>query len=193
VLKKLYNWTLEQAAKPYAEKALAVVSFAESSFFPIPPDAMLIPMVLKRPDKAYRIALICTIASILGAMFGYAIGYFFAPLAHQVFAFFHYEKALMDFEAFMRQYGPWAILIKGLTPIPFKLVTIASGLAHMNIAIFLICCTITRGLRFFAVAYLVKRFGPEITEAMEKRFYLVGTIIVGILVALVVAIKLLAH
>jgi membrane protein YqaA with SNARE-associated domain len=187
----MYDWTLKQAAKPHADKALGVISFAESSFFPIPPDVMLAPMVLARPDRAYYFALICTIGSILGALFGYAIGHFFAPAAHDLFAFFGYEKHLADFEAFMLKYGPWAILIKGLTPIPFKLVTIASGLAHINLGIFVLCCAITRAVRFFAVAYLFKRFGPEIAHTMEKRFYLVSGIVIGLLVVVVVAMKLL--
>lgn len=182
MLKKLYHWTMQQAEKPYAEKMLAIVSFAESSFFPIPPDVMLAPMVLAKPQNAYRTAFICTLASVLGALLGYAIGALAAPLGTAILEFFGYDKGLEAYKAFVAQWGMWAILIKGLTPIPFKLVTIASGLGQMNLLVFTLSCALTRGVRFFGVAYLCKKFGPEITAIIEKRIYLVAGVAIALLV-----------
>lgn len=191
--RQLYAWMMKMAAGKHAEKALAAVSFAESSFFPIPPDVMLIPMILAQRDKAYRFALVCTIASVLGGLLGYAIGYFLQPVGMAILDFFGYGKRLDGFKAFMEQWGMWVILAKGLTPIPFKLVTIASGLAQFNLAVFIASCVVTRGARFFLVAFLCKRYGAEITEMIEKRFYLVGTVAVILIVLGVVAIKLIPH
>lgn len=191
--RKLYNWMIKLAGGKHAEKGLAFVSFAESSFFPIPPDVMLIPMILAQRDKAYRFALTCTIASIVGALFGYAIGYFLQPVGMMILGIFGYDKKLDSFHAFMEQWGMWVILMKGLTPIPFKLVTIASGLAKMNLAVFFISCAVTRGARFFLVAWACKRYGAEITELIEKRFYLVGTIAVALIVLGIIALKFIPH
>lgn len=192
MLKPLYNWMLKLAGGRHAEKALAVVSFAEASFFPIPPDVMLIPMVLAKPDKAWRTALICSIASVLGGFLGYAIGYFVQPLGHWILALFGHPDGLEEFRAFFAKWGIWVIFIKGLTPIPYKLVTIAAGLAQFNLFWFGLASAVTRSLRFFIVAALVKRFGPEITEAMEKRFYLVASVAIAVIVLGFVAVKFLA-
>lgn len=191
MLRPLYDWTLKQAAKPHAEKIMAGISFAESSFFPIPPDVMLAPMVLTRPEKAYRFALVCTLASVAGAILGYAIGFFLKDFAIWLLGLFGYTGHLDAFESFMATWGPWAILVKGLTPIPFKLVTIASGLGSLNIFIFVLCCAVTRGARFFLVAYLVKRFGPRAQAAIEKRINLIGGIVIALLVLLIVVLKFL--
>jgi membrane protein YqaA with SNARE-associated domain len=177
----------------HAEKALAIVSFAEASFFPIPPDVMLIPMVLARPEKAWRAALICSIASVVGGFLGYAIGYYVQPLGHWILALFGHPAGLEEFRCFFAKYGAAVILIKGLTPIPYKLVTIAAGLAQFNLGLFFICSAVTRSARFFLVTALVKRFGPEITEMMEKRFYLVTSIVLAVVVIGFVAVKLLTH
>ncbi|ESQ76665.1 YqaA family protein [Asticcacaulis sp. AC402] len=191
--RQLYVWMMKIAAGPNAEKGLAAISFAESSFFPIPPDLMMAPMILARPDRAYRYALVCTIASVFGALFGYAIGYFFTPVGLMILNFLGYGERLADFHDFMEKWGVWVILGKGLTPIPFKLVTIASGIAHMALLPFFVSCAVTRGARFFAVAWACKRFGPQITEQLEKRFYLVGTVLVVLIVLGIVAIKLIPH
>jgi membrane protein YqaA with SNARE-associated domain len=152
----------------HALRALFGVSFAESSFFPVPPDAMMIPMVLARRDQAYKIAAVCTLASVLGGMFGYAIGYFLTDTARWMLEFFRHNA----FEEFTAAYNKWGwalILVKGLTPIPFKLVTIASGLSHYPFALFVLLATITRGARFFIVAALLKRFGAPVQEFIEER------------------------
>ncbi len=193
MLRRLYNWLLKLAGTQHAEKVLAVVSFAEASFFPIPPDAMLIPMVLAKPERAWRTAFICSMASVLGGFLGYAIGYYAQPLGQWILALFGHPQGLAEFHVWFAKWGAGVIFMKGLTPIPYKLVTIAAGLAQFSLVWFFIASALTRSLRFFAVAALVKRFGPEITELMEKRFYLVGTIIVGLLVAGIIAVKFLPH
>lgn len=193
MLRRLYNWLLKLAGTRHAEKVLAAVSFAEASFFPIPPDAMLIPMVLARPERAWRTAFICSVASVLGGFLGYAIGYYAQPLGQWILALFGHPQGLEEFHVWFAKWGVGVIFMKGLTPIPYKLVTIAAGLAQFSLVWFFIASTLTRSLRFFAVAALVKRFGPEITELMEKRFYLVGTIVVGLLVAGILAVKFIPH
>lgn len=191
MLRPLYDWTLKQAARPNAEKVLAAISFAESSFFPIPPDVMLVPMALAKPERAYRLALICTIASVLGGLLGYAIGYYLADVGMKILGLFGYAGNLDAFHNWIQEWGAWAILAKGLTPIPFKLVTIASGMGQLNIFIFTACCIVTRGARFFLSAYLLKRFGPQARELIEKRLYLAVGIFIAILVLGFVAIKFL--
>lgn len=193
MLKSLYNWMIRVAGTRHADKALAVASFAEASFFPIPPDVMLIPMVLARPEKAWRTAAICSIASVVGGFLGYAIGYYVQPLGHWILALFGHPNGLTEFRCFFAKYGAAVILIKGLTPIPYKLVTIAAGLAQFNLWLFFVCSAVTRSARFFILAAVVKRFGPEITEMMEKRFYLVSTIVLAVIVVGFVAVKLLTH
>jgi membrane protein YqaA with SNARE-associated domain len=189
LLRPLYDWTLKQAARPNAEKVLAAISFAESSFFPIPPDVMLAPMALAKPEKAYRLAFICTVASVTGGLFGYAIGYYLADIGLKILGLFGYSGNLDSFHAIIQEWGAWAILIKGLTPIPFKLVTIASGMGQLNLAIFFICCVITRGARFYLTAFLLKRFGPQARELIEKRINLVAIAGVAVIVLGIVAVK----
>lgn len=193
MLKPLYNWLIAQAGGKHAEKALAIVSFAEASFFPIPPDVMLVPMVLAKPERAWRTAFICSLASVVGGFLGYAIGYFAQPFGEWLLALFGHPQGLAEFRCVFAKYGAAVILIKGLTPIPYKLVTIAAGLAQFSLLIFFVCSALTRSARFFLVAGLVKRFGPEITEMMEKRFYVVTTIVLAIVVIGLVAVKLLTH
>lgn len=168
MFRAMYDWVLRMAHHRHALRSLAVVSFAESSFFPIPPDVMMVPMVLARRDQAYKIAAVCTAASVVGGMFGYAIGYFLTDLAHQVLEFFRHG-AFEDFTAAYNKYGWALILAKGLTPIPFKLVTIASGLSHYPFGLFVVLATITRGIRFFLVAALLKRYGEPVQAFIEER------------------------
>jgi membrane protein YqaA with SNARE-associated domain len=177
MLRALYDRVLALAASRRAPLWLGLVSFAESSFFPVPPDALLIPMVLARPERAYRLALICTVASVTGGILGYFIGYALydavaAPLIH----FYHYEAAAQSFVDRFQQYGLWVILIKGLTPIPYKIVTITSGLAHFNFAVFIAASVLTRGARFFLLAFLLNRFGPPVRSFIEQRLTLVTSL-----------------
>ncbi|MDI7774024.1 YqaA family protein [Asticcacaulis sp. EMRT-3] len=192
MLRPLYNWMIRLARGPYAETALAVIAFAEASFFPLPPDVMLAPLVLAKPEKAWRLAAICSVFSVLGGFLGYAIGYYVQPLGHWILALFGHPNGLAEFHRFFNKWGVWVILIKGLTPIPYKLVTIAAGLAQFSLLWFAISSAITRTTRFFLVAFLFKRFGPEITAVIEKRIYLVSAIVLAVTVLGFVIVKLMA-
>ena len=174
MLHRFYARTLALASSPRALWWLAVVAFAESSFFPIPPDALLIPMALARPDRAWRFALVCTIASVIGGALGYFIGYaVFDQLARPLIAFYGYAAKFDAFQAMYAQYGLWIILVKGLTPIPYKIVTIASGAAHFDFAVFMAASAATRGARFFLVATLLHLFGDAVRDFIERRLTLV--------------------
>jgi len=189
LLRKLYDWVFSLARSRHATPALAVVSFAESSFFPIPPDVMLAPMVLTRPDRAYFYAFVATVASVLGGILGYAIGYFLTDVGEAILTFIGSADAKEHFQQWYDRFGLWVILIKGLTPFPYKLVTIASGLAQFSFPVFLIASVITRGGRFFAVAYVIKRWGPAVWERVEKRLALWTIIGLAALIGAVVLLK----
>ena len=189
VLRRLYDWTMANATGRHAWAALFAISFAESSFFPIAPDVMLLPMVLADRKRAFLLAAWCTLASVLGGMLGYAIGaMLYDSLGQWVIRVYGYGESLEAFRAAYAKWGAWIILIKGLTPIPYKLVTIASGFAGYNFAMFVVLSAITRGARFGIVAGLIYWFGEPIREFIEKRLELVmlaalGTIIAGFLLA----------
>jgi membrane protein YqaA with SNARE-associated domain len=191
MLRKLYDWVLALAASRHAPWALAVVSFAESSFFPIPPDVMLAPMVAARPQKAYQFAAICTAASVIGGMLGYAIGVFLAPLAHTILAFFGHANGEAEFQAWFAKYGLGVILLKGLTPIPYKLVTITAGLARFDLFTFVWASVLTRGVRFFVEATVLKFYGPAILAEVEKRLTFYVLLLLAVLVGIVVLLKVL--
>ena len=175
MFERLYRWVLSLAARPKADRALAAVSFCESSFFPIPPDVVLIPMVLARPDQAWRLAAICTVASILGGLLGYAIGAFLYDTVGQwLIGIYGLKDEALAFQARYAEWGLAIILIKGLTPIPYKLVTIVSGFARFDILVFVAASMLTRGARFFLVAALLKRFGQPIQHFIERHLTLVG-------------------
>ena len=154
---------------------MGVVSFAESSFFPIPPDVMLVPMVLANRKKAFTIAAVCTVCSVVGGLLGYAIGYyFFETIGAWVVKTYGLQAGLERFREQFAQWGIWVILIKGLTPIPYKLVTIASGAAHFDLFTFVWASIVTRGVRFFIVAALLWKYGEPIRTFIEERFALVS-------------------
>jgi membrane protein YqaA with SNARE-associated domain len=182
MLHKLYARTLALAASPRATWWLAMVAFAEASCFPIPPDALLIPMALARPREAWRFAAICTVASVLGGALGYYIGYaVFDQLARPLIRLYGYSDRFAAFQALYAQYGLWVILIKGLTPIPYKIVTIASGAAHFDFWVFMAASIATRGLRFFMVAALLRVFGTPMRDFIERRLALVtGALAAGV-------------
>jgi membrane protein YqaA with SNARE-associated domain len=175
LLRTLYARLIALSASRLAPLWLVCVSFAEASFFPLPPDVLLIPMILARPRRAWWLAFICTAASVLGGLLGYWIGAaLLNRIAMPVVHFYHAEHAYEAFLALYRRYGFWAILIKGLTPIPFKLVTIAAGAAHFNLAQFVVACLITRGGRFFLLEALPLRlFGDRARDFIEHRLVLV--------------------
>ncbi len=190
MLRRVYDWTMTASAGPNATRTLAAVAFAESSFFPIPPDAMIIPMVLARPERAWRIALVATAGSVVGGMLGYAIGYyFFTTVGLKLIDVYGLQAGFEQFRTAYAQYGLWIILIKGLTPIPYKLVTIASGVAAFNFWVFVLASIATRGARFFLVAALLKHFGPPIRDFIERRLTLVTTAFVVCLVGGFVVIR----
>lgn len=169
IFRPMYDWTLRQAEGPYATVVLFAVAFAESSFFPIPPDVLLLPMTLARPDRAWWYAFVCTAGSVLGALLGYAIGaMFFATIGQWLIDVYHLESAFQRFHDQFNEWGVAIILAKGLTPIPFKLVTIASGVAGLNLVAFVVAAAITRAARFFLVAFLVRQYGQPIRRFVEK-------------------------
>jgi membrane protein YqaA with SNARE-associated domain len=183
MLRRLYDWTMGLASRPNALLALGVVSFAESSFFPVPPDAMILPMVLARPDRAWRIALVATITSVLGGILGYAIGYYlFETLGQSVIRFYGYQDDFQAFKAAYNEWGLWIILIKGLTPIPYELVTIASGAAAFDFPVFVLASIVTRGARVFLLAALLRLYGEPIRDFVERRLTLVTTAFVLLIV-----------
>ena len=188
MFKQIYDWTLSLAARPAAPYALGAVSFAESSFFPVPPDVMMVPMALARPRSAWFYALIATLTSVLGGLAGYAIG---ALLYDSVGTWLFRVYGLADGAAAFRQayaeYGHWIILLKGLTPIPYKLVTITSGFAGYDLAWFVVLSLLTRGARFFLLAALLSRFGPAIRAYLDRN---VTTAALALLAAIVAGVIL---
>jgi membrane protein YqaA with SNARE-associated domain len=189
MLKRMYDWCIAAASKPYATWLLGGISFAESSFFPIPPDAMLIPMCLARPDRAYFFALVCTITSVVGGLLGYFIG---AALYDTVGLWLiHLYGYGNKVDAFRQAYADWGAIIilgKGFTPIPFKIVTITSGFAAYPLLPFVLFSTITRGGRFFLEAFLLQRYGAQAREIIEKRLAFWFTLAMVVVVVGIVAV-----
>ena len=192
MFRRLYNWTLRLARHRHAIPAMAAISFAESSFFPIPPDVMLVPMVLANRSRAFLIATVCTIASVAGGVFGYAIGYFlYDSLGTWLVNLYGMHDAAAEYQAWYAEYGAWVILIKGMTPIPFKLVTIASGLARFDLGLFILLAAITRGVRFFLMAALLRRYGEPIERFIDERLTLVSWSLLGLIAAGIAAATLI--
>jgi membrane protein YqaA with SNARE-associated domain len=192
MMRRMYDWMMGMAGSPRAPWALGVVSFIESSFFPIPPDVMLIPMVLRDRSKAWWYATIATVTSVAGGILGYAIGYFFfEAIGKPILNFYGREHALDSFIQFVHEYGVEAVIIKGMTPIPFKVVTIAAGVAKMDLLAFIGASIIARAMRFYLVAALLYFFGQPIREFIEHRLTLVTTVFVVVLVGGFVAVKYL--
>jgi len=193
MLRRIYDWCIAAADKPYALWILTAVSFAESSFFPVPPDIMLLPMSLARPRRAWVYAAVCTLASVTGGILGYAIGaLLYDSIGQWLINLYGYADKV---EAFRESYARWGAIIilgKGLTPIPYKLVTITSGFAGYNIWLFILFSIITRGARFFIEAVVLNRFGDAIRAEIEKRLTLWVALFAIVLVAgFIVAAKLL--
>ncbi|HUF87666.1 MAG TPA: YqaA family protein [Thermohalobaculum sp.] len=182
MLRRLYDWTISLAERRNALWALAVVSFVESSVFPIPPDVLMIPMIIATPHRAFLIASVCTAASVLGGMLGYALGFFFyetlgAPILH----FYGYTAKFAEFQAAYNDWGAWAVLMAGVTPFPFKVITILSGLTGLDFLVFSVAAVLARGARFFLVAALLWKFGPPIRSFIEQRLGLVATVFLVLL------------
>ena len=192
MIKKLYDKCVTWAGHKYAKPFLAFESFIESSFFPIPPDVMIVPMVVSKRNEFFRIALIATIFSVLGALFGYYIGYSLHEVAIKIFEFYGYEYSDSFKDKFTSGGGFFAwlgiLVTAGFTPLPFKLLTISSGIIHFNLISFIFICIVTRGLRFFLVAYLTYKFGSKFGPFLEKKGGKWAIIIAAILVVLAAGI-----
>ncbi|SFV37896.1 YqaA family protein [Hyphomicrobium facile] len=190
MLRGIYDWTMRMAASARAPWALAGVSFAESSFFPIPPDIMLIPMVLSQPRKAWWYATIATVASVIGGLLGYAIGYYlYDAIGEPILKFYGREHALDAFQTFVQEYGVTAVIVKGMTPIPYKVVTIAAGVGKMDILAFVGASIVARAMRFYLVASLLYFFGEPIRSFIEGRLALVTTAFLVLLIGGFVAVR----
>ncbi len=191
MLRRLYDWTMALSARKAASTWLAVIAFVESSVFLVPADVLFLPMALARPQRAWFYAAICTVASVLGGMLGYAIGaLLYDTLGQWLISVYHYADKM---EAMRDAYARWGwllILIKGLTPIPYKLVTIVSGLLGYNFALFVLLSVVTRGARFFILAGLLNRFGDPIRGALERHF---AAIVIGFVLLVAVGFYVATH
>ena len=182
MIRGLYDWTISLAAHRYALLALAVVSFLESSVFPIPPDILMIPMIIAAPRRAFLIATVCLVSSVLGGLLGYYIGYgLFETVGRPVLEFYGKDAYFEDFAARYNEWGAWAVLIAGVTPFPYKVITIMSGVTQLNLGVFMVASVIARGLRFFIVAALLWKFGAPIRDFIERRLGLMFTLFVILL------------
>ena len=192
MLRSLYARAIALSASPLAPLWLGLIAFAEASFFPLPPDLLLVPMVIARPRHAWALAAICTAGSVAGGCLGYLIGAeLLDRIAMPILRAYHAEAALGNFHTMYARWGMWVILVKGLTPIPYKLVTIASGAAHFNFGVFVAASFVSRGTRFFLEAALLRRYGDAARDFIERRLGLVTTAFLALLVAGVVALRFL--
>lgn len=183
MIRRLYDWTMGLAAHRRASWALGVVSFVESSVFPIPPDVLLIPMVLADRQRAWRYALICTITSVLGGLLGYAIGLFlFEQFGEPLLSLYGYSDKFDVFQEKYEEWGAWAVFIAGVTPFPYKVITILSGVAALDPITFVVASVLARGVRFFLIAALLWKFGEPIREFIEKRLQLLTVVFCVLLV-----------
>lgn len=188
--KACYDYFIDLAARPNAMYFLFIVAFAESSFFPIPPDVMLIPMVLAMPAKAYKIAFVATVASVLGGFFGYGIGIFFFDLiARPILNFYGYMQQFDVFKDYYHEWGVWIVFGAGITPFPYKVITIASGVVHLDFITFTVASIVARGLRFYLVAWLLKKFGEPMKIYIEKNLGMLSILFLVLLIGGFVVIK----
>lgn len=190
--RRIYDHTLNLASRKNALTWLFVISFIESSFFPIPPDIMIIPMVLATPKEAYKIAGVATVASVLGGYFGYFIGvYGFELIARPLLELYGYMKQFGEFENYYHEYGAWIVFGAGITPFPYKIITIASGVVRLDLVVFTIASVIARGMRFYFIAWLLKRFGDPMKVFIEKNLNLLSILFLLLLIGGFAAVKLL--
>ena len=191
LVKATYDYMLNLASRRNAMYFLFAVAFIESSFFPIPPDVMLIPMVLAAPTKAWRIAGIATIASVLGGAFGYAIGVFFFDLiARPILTFYGYMHQFDVFKDYYHEWGAWIVFGAGITPFPYKVITIASGVVHLDFAVFMLASVVARGMRCYLVAWLLKKYGEPMKDYIEKNLGMLSVLFLLLLLGGFACIKL---
>ena len=192
MIKAVYNWTIKLSATRYALWALAIVAFAESSFFPIPPDILLIPLIIAKPKNAYLIAFIAMIASVFGGGLGYYIGLkLYETVGIIIINFYHAQQLFLEFQAQFNKYGAAAVLFAGVTPFPYKIITISSGIAGMSFYQFLIFSIIARGARFFIIAILLRLYGKPIRNFIERHLNLLFIIFMVLLVLGFLLIKVI--
>ncbi|MEM6849579.1 MAG: YqaA family protein [Pseudomonadota bacterium] len=192
MIRRLYDWVLAMAADRRAVPGLFAVSFAESSVFPIPPDLMLIPMVLAKRAKWLWFATVCTAGSVIGGIAGYFIGLFlFEQVAEPILALYGYSEKFGEFATRFNEFGPWIVFIAGITPFPYKVVTVASGATGLSFPVFVIASILSRGIRFFLVATLLYLFGPPIQRFIEKRLGLALTVVTIVGIAGFAAVRFL--
>ena len=192
LMSKIYDIMIDLASRPTAMFWLFAVAFIESSFFPIPPDIMLIPMVLATPKKAWRIAGVATCASVLGGYFGYAIGvYFFDWLAKPMLEFYGYLKQFEEFQGYYHEWGAWIVFGAGITPFPYKVITIASGVVHLDLWVFGLASVFARGLRFYLVAWLLAKYGQSMKIFIEKNLGILSVVFLLLLLGGFALIKFL--
>lgn len=192
MIRRLYDWTMGLAGHRHAMWALALIAFIESSVFPIPPDVLMIPMILARPSRAFLIAAVATVASVAGGLLGYYIGWgLFETIGQPVLEFYGKSHAAEEFNAKFAEYGAWAVLIAGVTPFPFKVITIMSGWTKLSLGVFIASAIVARALRFFVVAALLWKWGAPIRDFIERRLGLMFTLFVVILLAGFYAVKFL--
>lgn len=192
LVKATYDYMLNLASRRNAMYFLFAVAFIESSFFPIPPDVMLIPMVLAAPAKAWRIAGIATAASVLGGAFGYAIGVFFFDLiVRPILTFYGYMHQFDVFKDYYHEWGAWIVFGAGITPFPYKVITIASGVVHLDFAVFMLASVVARGMRFYLVAWLLKKYGEPMKDYIEKNLGMLSVLFLLLLLGGFACIKFL--
>ena len=192
MLHRLYNWTLGLSAHKHAILALALISLVESSVFPIPPDILLIPMVLAARDRAWIIAGVCMVASVIGGVFGYGIGFFlFDQIGKPLLEFYHYGGKFSEFQETYNEWGAWAVFFAGVTPFPYKVITILSGVTGLSLPVFIIASILARGLRFFILAALLWKFVEPIKAFIERRLGLLFILLCIILIGGFVMVKYL--
>jgi membrane protein YqaA with SNARE-associated domain len=183
MLRRLYDWTIGLAQSPYALWGLAFVAFLESSVFPIPPDILMIPMIIAAPRRAFLIAGVALVSSVLGGVAGYFIGWgLFESVGRPVLEFYGKDAYFDEFALRYNEWGAWMVLVAGVTPFPYKVITILSGSTGLNVTVFLLASIVARGLRFFVVAALLWKFGAPIRDFIEKRLALVFTLLVILLI-----------
>ena len=191
LIRSLYNWTLKKAEHKYSSWVLSIVSFAESSFFPIPPDVLLIPMIIAKRTKAWTYAFICTLSSVFGGVVGYAIGFFlFNSIGILIVEFYNLTNSFDTFENYYKEYGILIVLGAGFTPFPFKFITIASGFFSLNIFLFIFTAFIARGFRFYLLAILLFIFGEKIKFLIDKYFNILAVLFFILLIGSFMLIKL---
>ena len=190
MLRRSYDWTMRLAAHRRALPILGLIAFIESSFFPIPPDAMLVPMVLAKPKHWFRIASVCTLASVAGGVFGYLIGMFlYDTLGVILVDFYNLSDEIHDFSSLYNEWGGWIVFGAGLTPFPYKMITIASGLSNLDLLLFITASIGGRGLRFFLLAGILSWFGPIIQATLDRYISALTILIFILLISSVIVIK----